>query len=238
MTLEAILKPKSYDEKCRKDEKKKNCSFLCLLVWVFVICCFIGFLVETVYGYIRKGHFVNKQGLLYGPFKPIYGFGGVIFTIIFYRLRNYRSYILFILGSVIGAFYEYFCSYFQEVFMKSRSWDYSKLKYNIDGRVSITHAIYWGLLSLIFIKFALPVIVLLVGKISSNMQNPIMIVWILFMSFNIFMSASAITRQVERLKDIPADNNFEEFLDRHYNDEKIRETFTHMKFVYVDKKTD
>ena len=235
MAFSTMIKPHNYNTKMQQDTKRQNINFMCLLIWIFLISCTLGFVVEVTYTYFTKGHYVNKQGMLYGPFKPIYGFGGVLFTILFYKVRHYRTYVLFILGSVTGAIYEYFCSYLQEILFKSRSWNYSKFKYNINGRINPTHAIYWGILAMIFIKLILPIIIIIASKIPIKIQKPIAIVVAVFMTINMFLSACAVMRQVERIKSIPPQNKFEHFLDKHYGDKTIRETFTHMKFVYVDK---
>lgn len=235
MTFSALIKPRNYNNKLQQDKDRQNKNFMCLLIWVFLISCTLGFAVEVTYTYFTKGHYVNKQGMLYGPFKPIYGFGGVMFTLIFYKVRHYRSYVLFILGAVTGSFYEYFCSYLQEVLFKSRSWNYTKFKYDINGRINPTHALYWGLLAMLFIKLLLPVIILLVTKMPLKIQKPVAILVALFMIVNMFLSACAVMRQVKRIEQLPPKNTFEHFLDKHYDDTRIRETFTHMKFVYVDK---
>lgn len=237
MTTKEVFLPRDYKEKCKKHSDNKSYSFITLLIWTFFICCFIGFVVETIYSYIRKGHYINKQGLLYGPFKPIYGFGGVIFTIIFYKIKYFRAYVIFIIGLIAGTLYEYFCSYFQEYFLKSRSWDYSGFKYNLNGRISISHAVFWGILALLFVKGAMPLIVIFMQKTPKNINSIIAYVIAAFLSFDIFMSVCAVERHIERLKDVPASNSFESFLDEHYGNKKIEETFTHMKFVYVKKKS-
>lgn len=235
MTYSSLCKPHNYNKKIQQDRDRRNFNFVCLLIWVFLISATLGFIVEVTYTYFTRGHYVNKQGMLYGPFKPIYGFGGVLFTILFYKVRHYRTYILFILGAVTGAIYEYFCSYLQEILFKSRSWNYSKFEYNINGRINPKHAIYWGVLAMIFIKLLLPIVIYIITKIPLKIQKPIAIIVVVFMTINMFLSACAVIRQVQRIEKVPAQNKFEDFLDEHYDDQRIRETFTHMKFVYVDK---
>ena len=58
------------------------------LVWIFIIGCIIGFVVETIWCYVQYGHFESRKGLIYGPFSPVYGFGGVLLTLSLYRLRE------------------------------------------------------------------------------------------------------------------------------------------------------
>lgn len=235
MTISSLCKPHNYNVKLQQDKNKQNFNFVCLLIWVFLISAALGFIVEVTYAYFTKGHYINKQGMLYGPFKPIYGFGGVLFTILLYKVRYYRSYVIFFLGAVTGAIYEYFCSYLQEILFKSRSWNYSKFEYNINGRINPKHAIYWGILAMFFIKLLVPVIIFAITKIPLKIQKPVSVFITVFMTINMFLSACAVMRQVERIKEMPPQNEFEIFLDEHYGDKRISETFTHMKFIYVDK---
>lgn len=237
MSANKLLKPKSYDKKKQYDNEHYHTNFFCLIVWVFVICCTIGFIVETAYEYITDGIFINKQGMLYGPFKPIYGFGGVLFTLLFYRIRYLRSYVIFIGGAVAGAVYEFLCSYIQQYLMKSQSWDYSHLRYNIAGRINPVHSVYWGILVVLFIKLILPLIIKMVNYVPQHLHMNICIVITILMCADMFLSLSAVTRHVERLEDKPAKNSWESFLDKHYNDNRIETTFTNMKFVYVKKKS-
>ena len=50
------------------------------LFWVFVVCCVLGLLIETVYHMVvvDPGHYQDRAGMLFGPFSPIYGFGAVL----------------------------------------------------------------------------------------------------------------------------------------------------------------
>lgn len=55
------------------------------LIWLFMIGSVSGYVVEMLWCYIRNGYFESRQGLLYGPFSPVYGIGCVIFTILLYK---------------------------------------------------------------------------------------------------------------------------------------------------------
>lgn len=46
------------------------------LFWIFILGSFFGYVVETIYAFIKSGgHFVIRQGLLYGPFYTGIWFG-------------------------------------------------------------------------------------------------------------------------------------------------------------------
>ena len=46
----------------------------------FYLYSFVGWVWESCYVSVKKGHWVNR-GFLYGPFLPIYGFGAVTILI-------------------------------------------------------------------------------------------------------------------------------------------------------------
>ena len=54
----------------------------------FVLYSFIGYLCEVAYCSIGQGHLVNR-GFLYGPWLPIYGFGGLIVDIFLVPIAHY-----------------------------------------------------------------------------------------------------------------------------------------------------
>lgn len=47
---------------------KRAWIFFMKLFWFFILGSFFGYVVETIYAFIKSGgHFVIRQGLLYGP---------------------------------------------------------------------------------------------------------------------------------------------------------------------------
>jgi len=102
---------------------------------LFFIYAILGWIIETTLVSIEKKKFVNR-GFLIGPYCPIYGFGGLAITIL---LKNYTKdpIVLFLMAVIICACLEYFTSYIMEKLFKARWWDYSKKKYNINGRICL-----------------------------------------------------------------------------------------------------
>ena len=84
------------------DKKEKNLTFS-KFVWIFVLGSIAGYIFETSFYYIKHGVFMNKQGLLYGPIKPIYGFGCAILTYILNFVKDKSKLYIFIFGSIVGG---------------------------------------------------------------------------------------------------------------------------------------
>ena len=210
---------------------QEKVSFFNLCVYVFVFGCFIGYIVEILMVMINKGHFVNKQGMIYGPFNQVYGFGALIFTICLYKFRNSNKYILFIISSLVGGTFEYVCSYSQAVIFKSESWNYSRFPLSFNGRTNPLHAMFWGFLGLIFISLVIPQLIRAINRIPDKWVNVIAWCLLIFMLLNMLISASAVLRQIERNKGEEPDNSVDEFLDKHYDDDYLKKIYPNMKFI-------
>lgn len=119
----------------------------CILILLFYCYSFIGWLIEIVVTLLKMHKFVNR-GFLIGPMCPIYGFGGVLITIL---LNNYSKdpLVLFIMAIVLCAILEYVTSYIMEKVFKNRWWDYSDQKFNINGRICLECAIPFGIAGII-----------------------------------------------------------------------------------------
>lgn len=131
---------------------------------VFLIYSCIGWCMEVIISLIEKKRFVDR-GFLLGPYCPIYGFGMLL---IVFLLRNYMDepLVLFVLSMVICMILEYFTSYFMELIFKARWWDYSRKKYNINGRICLETAIPFGLGGTLIMYVIHPFIMGLVNNIS------------------------------------------------------------------------
>ena len=128
------------------------------LFWVFVICCFLGLLVEIAYhmAVVDPGVYEDRAGLLYGPFSPIYGVGAVLMTIALNRFHDKSPILIFVISAIIGGAFEFFVSWFMETAFGIVAWDYSGTFLNIGGRTNFMFMCMWGALGFLWVRFALP----------------------------------------------------------------------------------
>lgn len=205
-------------------------SILYKLFWIFFIGCILGVFIETVWFLIVHHKYITRSGLIYGPFNLVYGFGALVITLGLYQFSQKHGLILFLMGGIIGSVFEYLCSYFQEVVFETSSWEYSKMIFNLHGRINLLYSIFWGILALLWIKILLPQISRLIEKIPYHLGYPLAWSLFFFMTFNIAISACAVKRQTERYHLIPAQNSFQEFLDEHYPDHYLQKIYPDMEF--------
>lgn len=134
-------------------------TFLCFLIYAIM-----GWMMEIIVCSIPVRKLVDR-GFLIGPYCPIYGIGSVC---ILFVLESFRSdpLLVFVTASFICAFIEYFTSFAMEKLFHARWWDYSNELFNINGRITLTNTILFGLLGLLLVYFIHPWINTILGYFS------------------------------------------------------------------------
>lgn len=201
------------------------------LFYLFLFGSMLGTLFETIWALFAEGHFEVRVGMVYGPFIPVYGGGACFLTAVLYKLYKLSDTLIFVISAVVGAGFEYFCSWFQETLFGTVSWDYSNTAFNLDGRTNLMYALIWGFLGLVWVRYLYPWASMLIEKIPKRAGSIITTFLIVFMLINAFMSVSATYRWTQRAEGVPASNSFDRYLDKHFDDDKMNFLFPHMKDV-------
>ena len=71
----------------------------------------------------------------------------------------------------------------------------------------------------------------MIEKIPKKIGNLITIALVVFMVFDVFMTCAGLYRADARAQGHPADNVFEEYLDKHLDDDYLSMIFPHMTNV-------
>ena len=212
-------------------DKESIIQKLTKIFWIFLIGSIIGYGIEMIVGLVQNGHFVSRQGLLFGPFIQVYGVGLVAYYLVISNIRK-KSYIkIFFITMLLGGIVEYLFSYLQETWFGTISWDYSNLLFNIHGRTSLLHCLYWGIGGVLFVRFILPLIRNLNGWCKNTNFRYITAFLVLFITFDIVMSGMAGSRQLERKNNIAANGYIDNFFDEYYPDEKLEQIYSNAKTV-------
>ena len=134
--------------------------------------------------------FVNR-GFLIGPYCPIYGYGAIIMIL---YLTQYKNNIItvFILGLVVCSILEYITSYLMEILFKTRWWDYSKNKFNLNGRICGKNCILFGLGGIAVIYIVQPILEKILTKIPNNIFIFISIIALIGYIFDTIFSLNGI----------------------------------------------
>lgn len=111
-------------------------------ILMFFTFSFIGWLWEVLFHIISEGRFVNR-GVMFGPWLPIYGFGGLLILVILKPLRN-KPVLFFISAMLLAGIMEYATGWYLETFKGSKWWDYTGYFLNIHGRVCLEGLLVFG----------------------------------------------------------------------------------------------
>lgn len=147
---------------------------------LFIIYSFIGWIIETIVIFVETKKIVNR-GFLMGPYCPIYGVGSLIllFTLFKYKNDPINIYIMFV---VYASILEYGTSYLMEKLFNARWWDYSKIKFNLNGRICLINSLGFGALGIVLGYFLHPFCVKLLGSLSVNVLYTIsLIIMVIFL---------------------------------------------------------
>lgn len=209
---------------------KKNIEKeLITIFWIFIIGSILGYIFEITVVLFQKGHFESRQGILYGPLTPVYGVGGVVYYLILSNIKTKNKVKIFIITMVLGGVTEYIASLFQETLFGTKSWDYSYLKFNLNGRTSLLHCTYWGTAGVLYAVYIEPIIEKIKEKTDAVSLKTVTIVLSIFLVVDIYISGVALNRKIERENNIPSQNMQDIFLDKYYPDEFIDLIFSNMR---------
>lgn len=218
------------------DQQEQECDHFAkgLNGYKLLLVCFIGsffgVIIEMLWCLVSRGYIESRAGLVYGPFNLLYGFGAVVLTVTLYKFRNRGAWISFLGGIIVGSVVEYVCSWGQELVFGTRSWDYSKMPFNINGRICLLYSIFWGILGVLWIKNLYPRMAKLILKIPNRVGKICTWVLLAFFVVNTVMSGIALTRWSQRNAGIPAANTFWQTIDERFPDERMEKVYANMVF--------
>lgn len=183
------------DKKEAKDEAKNTFKIMGIpivnLFAFFVAFSILGFILETLFALVTKGVIESRKSFLYGPFCAIYGVGAVV-MIVGLQKFNKNNYTLFLGGFLIGSVVEYIISWAGEILFDIKWWDYSKMPFNINGRICIWFSIFWGALAIYLMNYVYPKVDKLLSKLSFRALKRITTVFVVFMFLDWVVSSFAV----------------------------------------------
>ena len=169
---------------------------------LFIIYSVIGWLLEIGFSLFELKKIVNR-GFLIGPYCPIYGAGCLLLVIL---LSDYSDNIfaLFALAIIICSLLEYITSWLMEKIFKLRWWDYTNMKFNINGRICLETMVPFGIIGVIVVKYVNPFLLNLINKIDPHTLTIIVIILMslfiidVLISCNVVFNLKTVTRNVTK----------------------------------------
>lgn len=200
-------------------------------VWLFALAAMAGFLMESAESWWSLGYVQNRQGMLFGPFTPVYGAGALAFALCWPALKRRPWYQVFLTTALLGAGLEYLWSWGQEKLFGAVWWNYEHLPLHLGGRTSLMFALCWGGLGVLFLKGIYPV--LRRGWITAPRRGRalVAVTLLVLLAGDALWSSAVFYRQAQRRQEVPALSPVALFLDEHYSDQELKSRFPSMRLV-------
>ena len=159
------------------------------LLWLFLIYSFLGWVLETVIATVRQRKVVNR-GLINGPFCIIYGIGAVLITI---WLQELSGLWLFLFSAVYASVVEWIAGHLIQKIYHERWWDYSDIKWNLDGYICLPASLVWGGLGYIAVRWGNMLSLDLLHLLPELVMKILILVLLLFLCVDVFASFMLLT---------------------------------------------
>lgn len=174
---------------------------------LFMMYSFIGWIIEMVHQMLRDKKTINR-GFLVGPYCPIYGFGAILMIVLLNRYLD-EPITLFVMSIVIFSILEYFTSFIMEKLFKARWWDYTKYKFNINGRICLETMVPFGLGGLIAMYIVNPFFTQCLYKTPEVVLTIIYIILAIILIIDLALSSSIMVNITNTIKKVKKDNTEE-----------------------------
>ena len=228
ISLDALVKARA--ERKKSTVFAEGCCFYKLFS-LFFIGAFLGDITETIFCRITAGVWMSRSSVIYGPFSIVWGLGCAFLTLLLYRYRNKSDGSIFLAGTLLGGAYEYICSVFTEIVFGTVFWDYSDIPFNLGGRINLLYCFFWGFAAVAWFKIFYPPVSRLIEKIPVKIGKIITWLLIIFMLADGIVSSAALARYNARSNGIEAENSFESWVDKHFDDERMAQVYPKAKKV-------
>ena len=228
--------PKAMELIRKEEEAEKGkvfaagCGFY-KIVLLFFVGAFLGDITETIFCRITAGYWMSRSSVVWGDFSIVWGLAIAAVTALLYKYRNRSQQFLFWMGTFLGGAYEYICSVFTEIVFGTVFWDYSDIPFNLGGRINLLYCFFWGFAAVAWFKIFYPPVSRLIEKIPVKIGKIITWLLIIFMLADGIVSSAALARYNARSNGIEAENSFESWVDKHFDDERMAQVYPKAKKV-------
>ena len=202
------------------------------MFWLFFLGSFLGDITETIFCWWKMGAITSRSSVVYGPFSLVWGIGCFVLTYMLYQYRDRSDSFIFIFGTVLGGAYEYICSVVLELVFGTVFWDYSKIPFNLGGRINLLYCFFWGIAAVVWMKILYPKLSGFIEKIPKKIGVPLTWFLVVFMVFDMAISGLALNRYHERhQKAATPENAITKILDTRFPDKRMERIYPSAKHV-------
>ena len=170
--------------------------WVCRYFVYFGVFGFIGWIYESLFCTVKSRKWENR-GFLYGPIVPIYGVGASLLVgaaeLIHAHAGSYAWWQIFLSGYVGSMVLEYSTSWMLEKLFHAYWWDYSRMPFNLNGRICLPYSIGFGVAALVVIYWIAPVVSYFVDRIPPTAMEAVALVFMALIAADTTLTISALT---------------------------------------------
>ena len=204
---------------------KKKQESIYNLFWIFIVASVCGWFIEGIWTLLKRGVLINHSAVVLGPFNMAYGISACFLSALLYKYRNDKLWKIFIVGFIGGSIIEYVMSLGMELLLGFTAWDYSRKLLNINGRICLAYSIFWGLLSILWIKFIYPYLEKILKKLNNNKWYIFTLILIVFLILDILLTFFAVYRARQKEVGVDAKYRYEIILDKTFNQDYLKNMY-------------
>ena len=179
-----------------------NCFSGYELLWLFFVYSFMGWILETVSATLKQKKFSNR-GLVNGPFCVMYGITAVLISV---GLQELTGFWLFLFSMIYATVIEWIGGHLIERAFKERWWDYSEVRWNLDGYICLPASFLWGCLGYVIIRWGNALTWGLLSLLPTVLTHIILLVLIVLLAVDITASYLLLTKKGPYLEQCAAAN--------------------------------
>lgn len=214
------------------------------VLW-FLLFSLFGWIYECIFCTIKRGHWENR-GFLFGPICPIYGTGAVLVILIFGNVQIEAEELplpaVFLICMVGSAILEYVTSYVLEKLFHAIWWDYSRMPFNINGRICLPASLAFGAVGTAIYHFVLPYVGVASISIPQVVAEPLALALSTLLGADLALTVSTLTTLVADLERIEneinehAEEAFQSILEKKEAIVERKEALIEKKDAMLEKK--
>ena len=140
----------------------------------FYVYCIFGWCFETTYVSVFCEHRFVNRGFLFGPWLPLYGSGAMVILLSTLPVKD-NIWLTALVGMAASTALEYVTGVTMEAVFKVRYWDYSKHRFNFQGRICLQSSLAWGVLSVLLVRVVHRPVEELIGMIDPRARQAIVL---------------------------------------------------------------
>lgn len=139
------------------------------IAWLFFIYSLAGWIAEVCMAAFQRKKFINR-GFVNGPLCPIYGFASVLFTLFLPDLTG-NPFFLFLGGLVLATVLEYSTGVIFHKIFHRKLWDYSNIRWNLDGYICLRYSLMWGAFAVLQMLLLNPFLCMITGLVPELLAH-------------------------------------------------------------------